>query len=341
MRKDFQSAAILSVIILIFMIVVPSFIIKAIPVRATEEKENEGTEVQENNYISLSGTDTIKVYITKEDKVVDVPIEEYVKGVVSGEMPAGFEVEALKAQSVATRTYVAAKRGRPCDIAKGGDVCDTTHCQVYIGKEERITKWEDKGQEYWDKISKAVDETKGKVLAYNKELVQYPQFFSTSSGMTENAKDVFSSDLPYLVSTESAGEEEVAPRFNGEVKLDINKFVETINAKFQDAKLTVNNLSEQINIISRSDAGGVKEIKVGEATVRGLDFRLAIGLNSTNFQYTISSEEIIFETKGYGHGVGMSQWGANVMAKNGSDYSSILKHYYTGIDLEELKFNEQ
>lgn len=341
MRKDFQSAAILSVIILIFMIVVPSFIIKAIPVRATEEKENEGTEVQENNYISLSGTDTIKVYITKEDKVVDVPIEEYVKGVVSGEMPAGFEVEALKAQSVATRTYVAAKRGRPCDIAKGGDVCDTTHCQVYIGKEERITKWEDKGQEYWDKISKAVDETKGKVLAYNKELVQYPQFFSTSSGMTENAKDVFSSDLPYLVSTESTGEEEVAPRFNGEVKLDINKFVETINAKFQDAKLTVNNLSEQINIISRSDAGGVKEIKVGEATVRGLDFRLAIGLNSTNFQYTISSEEIIFETKGYGHGVGMSQWGANVMAKNGSDYSSILKHYYTGIDLEELKFNEQ
>lgn len=340
MRKDFQSTAILSVIILIFMIVVPSFIIKAIPVRATEEKENEEVEVQENNYISLSGTDTIKVYITKEDKVVEVPIEEYVKSVVSGEMPAGFEVEALKAQSVAARTYVAAKRGRPCDIAKGGDVCDTTHCQVYIGKEERITKWEDKGQEYWDKISKAVDETKGKVLAYNKELVQYPQFFSTSSGMTENSKDVFSSDLPYLVSTESTGEEEVAPRFNGELKLDINKFVETINTKFQDSKLTVNNLSEQINIISRSDAGGVKEIKVGGATVRGLDFRLAIGLNSTNFQYTIINDDIIFATKGYGHGVGMSQWGANVMAKNGSDYSSILKHYYTGTELEELKFNE-
>lgn len=340
MRKDFQSAAILSVIILIFMIVVPSFIIKAIPVRATDEKENDELKVQEDNYISLSGTDTIKVYITKEDKVVEVPIEEYVKSVVSGEMPAGFEVEALKAQSVAARTYVAAKRGRPCDIAKGGDVCDTTHCQVYIGKEERITKWEDKGQEYWDKISKAVDETKGKVLAYNKELVQYPQFFSTSSGMTENSKDVFSGDLPYLVSTESIGEEEVAPRFNGEVKLDINKFVETINAKFQDAKLTVNNLSEQINIISRSNAGGVKEIKLGEATVRGLDFRLAIGLNSTNFQYTISNDAIIFTTKGYGHGVGMSQWGANVMAKNGSDYSSILKHYYTGIELEELKFNE-
>ena len=340
MRKDFQSTAILSVIILIFMIVVPSFIIKAIPVRATEEKENEEVEVQENNYISLSGTDTIKVYITKEDKVVEVPIEEYVKSVVSGEMPAGFEVEALKAQSVAARTYVAAKRGRPCDIAKGGDVCDTTHCQVYIGKEERITKWEDKGEEYWDKISKAVDETKGKVLAYNKELVQYPQFFSTSSGMTENSKDVFSSDLPYLVSTESTGEEEVAPRFNGELKLDINKFVETINTKFQDSKLTVNNLSEQINIISRSDAGGVKEIKVGESTVSGLDLRLAIGLNSTNFQYTIINDDIIFATKGYGHGVGMSQWGANVMAKNGSDYSSILKHYYTGIELEELKFNE-
>ena len=339
MKKDFQSAAILSAIILIFMIIAPSFIIKALPANDTSEKDDEKVESEENNYINLSGTDTIKVYITKEDKVVDIKIEEYVKSVVSGEMPASFGIEALKAQAVAARTYVAAKRGRPCDIAKGGDVCDTTHCQVYIGKEERIAKWDGAGQENWDKISKAVDETKGIVLSYDKELVQYPQFFSTSSGKTENSRDVFSGDIPYLVSTESTGEE-VAPRFKGELLLNSSDFVEKINSKFQDAKLTVDNLSEQIEIVSRSDAGGIKEIKIGGATVRGLDFRLAIGLNSTNFQYTISNNEIIFESKGYGHGVGMSQWGANIMAKNGSEYNSILKHYYTGVELKELKFNE-
>ena len=339
MKKDFQSAAILSAIILIFMIIAPSFIIKALPANDTSEKDDEKVESEENNYINLSGTDTIKVYITKEDKVVDIKIEEYVKSVVSGEMPASFGIEALKAQAVAARTYVAAKRGRPCDIAKGGDVCDTTHCQVYIGKEERIAKWDGAGQENWDKISKAVDETKGIVLSYDKELVQYPQFFSTSSGKTENSRDVFSGDIPYLVSTESTGEE-VAPRFKGELSLNISDFVEKINSKFQDAKLTVNNLSEQIEIVSRSDAGGIKEIKIGGATIRGLDFRLAIGLNSTNFQYTISNNEIIFESKGYGHGVGMSQWGANIMSKNGSEYNSILKHYYTGVELKEIKFNE-
>ncbi|VYU21018.1 Amidase enhancer precursor [Clostridium tertium] len=339
MKKDFQSAAILSAIILIFMIIAPSFIIKALPANDTSEKDDEKVESEENNYINLSGTDTIKVYITKEDKVVDIKIEEYVKSVVSGEMPASFGIEALKAQAVAARTYVAAKRGRPCDIAKGGDVCDTTHCQVYIGKEEKIAKWDGAGQENWDKISKAVDETKGIVLSYDKELVQYPQFFSTSSGKTENSRDVFSGDIPYLVSTESTGEE-VAPRFKGELSLNISDFVEKINSKFQDAKLTVNNLSEQIEIVSRSDAGGIKEIKIGGATIRGLDFRLAIGLNSTNFQYTISNNEIIFESKGYGHGVGMSQWGANIMSKNGSEYNSILKHYYTGVELKEIKFNE-
>ncbi|WP_156626315.1 stage II sporulation protein D [Clostridium tertium] len=321
------------------MIIAPSFIIKALPANDTSEKDDEKVESEENNYINLSGTDTIKVYITKEDKVVDIKIEEYVKSVVSGEMPASFGIEALKAQAVAARTYVAAKRGRPCDIAKGGDVCDTTHCQVYIGKEEKIAKWDGAGQENWDKISKAVDETKGIVLSYDKELVQYPQFFSTSSGKTENSRDVFSGDIPYLVSTESTGEE-VAPRFKGELSLNISDFVEKINSKFQDAKLTVNNLSEQIEIVSRSDAGGIKEIKIGGATIRGLDFRLAIGLNSTNFQYTISNNEIIFESKGYGHGVGMSQWGANIMSKNGSEYNSILKHYYTGVELKEIKFNE-
>lgn len=330
-----------SFLVLILMIIVPLVVIKSSPVGAAEENKINSIEdmkTGEEGVISLSGSETIKVYITKEDKVIEVPLEDYVKSVVSGEMPASFDFEALKAQSVAARTYVAAKRGRPCNEAKGGDVCDTTHCQVYINKESRLEKWGNKGSENWEKISRAVDETKGKVLSYNNELVQYPQFFSTSSGKTENSIDVFSGDIPYLVSTESKGEE-AAPKYVGEFKFDTIKFINEINSRYPDAKLSQENLQDNIEILSRSDAGGVKEIRIGKVKIKGMDLRLALGLNSANFEFKVNDEEIVFNCKGYGHGVGMSQWGANAMAKEGNSYEEILKHYYTGIELREVEFN--
>lgn len=342
MKKDFISTIIFSSIILIFMIVAPIIIVKSLPVTSGVSDEDEkGKEVfnQEDNNITIDGNSNIKVHLTNEDKVIEVEIEEYVKSVVSGEMPASFNEEALKAQAVAARTYVASKKLKPCPNANGGDVCDSTHCQVYISKEERIRTWDDKGNEYWDKISKAVEETKGLVLAYNNELVMYPQFFSTSSGNTENAVDVFSNDIPYLVSVESNGEE-VAPKFQKEFTFEINDFINKINNLYSEANLSINNLSDNIEIISRSDAGGIKEIRFGEYTAKGSDFRLSFGLSSTNFEYSIEGNNIIFKCKGYGHGVGMSQWGANIMGKNGVKYDEILKHYYTDVEIEELKFKE-
>ena len=339
MRKQFPYTLFFSILILIFMIVAPMIIIKSMPVKASSEEDNSSSISENNNLITINGSENIKVYITKEDRMEEVPIEDYVKSVVSGEMPASFSDEALKAQAVAARTYIMSKRSRPCDIAKGGDVCDTTHCQVYISKNERLEKWGEKANEYWDKISKAVDDTKGMVLSYDNELVLYPQFFSTSSGYTENAVDVFSNDVPYLVSTESSGEE-IAPKYEAETPFNINDFVNKVNEKYPSAELTAENIQGNIEIVSRSDAGGVKEIRLGKTKIRGLDFRLAFGLNSTNFEYTVSGEQIIFKCKGYGHGVGMSQWGANVMAKNGSNYEEILKHYYKGIELKEIKFKE-
>lgn len=340
--RDLVELGLFSTLVLIFMIVIPMIVIKSSSVSALEETSQNGIEdnvgSNENKFITLSGNDVIKVYITNEDKIVDIPLEEYVKSVVSGEMPASFEIEALKAQAIAARTYVSAKRTRPCNNAKGGDVCDTTHCQVYISKEIRLEKWENSSSENWSKISEAVDATKGLVLAYNSELVQYPQFFSTSSGKTENAVDVFSSDVPYLVSTESKGEE-IAPKYTDESKFNIDDFVNKINSKYADANISKDNLQGNIEVLSRSDAGGVKEIRFGKAKVKGTDFRLSFGLNSTNFDFKISGNEVIFNCRGYGHGVGMSQWGANVMAKDGKKYDEILKHYYTGIDLKEVKFN--
>lgn len=340
--EGFASLIFFSTLVLISMIAIPMFVIRSSPVSALEEAPVDNTEVdvkiEENNFVTLTGNDVVKVHLTKEDKIIEVPLEEYVKSVVSGEMLASFESEALKAQAVAARTYVASKKIRPCNEAKGGDVCDTTHCQVFITKESRLEKWGDKGNEYWAKISEAVDATKGMVLTYDNELVQYPQFFSTSSGMTENAVDVFSSAVPYLVSTDSKGEE-IAPKFTSEFKFNISEFVSNINSKYEDAKMSEDNLQSNIEILSRSDAGGVKEIRFGGAKVKGADFRLAFGLSSTNFQFSISGSDIIFTCKGYGHGVGMSQWGANVMAKDGKEYEEILKHYYTGVELKEVKFN--
>ena len=339
MRKEFTSIIFFSLLIILFMIVAPTAIIKSMPAKAISEEVIPPTVDETNNFISLDGNDIIKVYITNENKIEEVPIEEYVKSVVSGEMPASFSDEALKAQAVAARTYIAAKRLKACDKANGADVCDTTHCQVYISKKIRLEKWDSNANENWEKISKAVEDTSGKVLTYNNELVLYPQFFSTSSGMTENSVDVFSGDIPYLVSTESKGEE-IAPKYESEFPFNISEFVNKINEKYPEAELTTDNLQGNIEILTRSTAGGIKEIRFGKTKVKGTDFRLAFGLSSTNFEYSINNDEIIFKCKGYGHGVGMSQWGANVMAKNGSNYEEILKHYYTGIELKELKFNK-
>ncbi len=338
MKRDIISNVVSSILILVLMIFVPTFIIKSIPAKANDKEEVLET-TEENKDIILKGKEIIRVNITKENRIEEVPIEEYVKSVVSGEMLATFDEEALKAQAIAARTYIASKRLRPCDIANGGDVCDTTHCQVYISKAERFEKWGSNAEEYWNKISNAVDDTKGMVLTYNKELVLYPQFFSTSSGMTENAVDVFSNSVPYLVSTESKGEE-IAPKFQSDFPFSISEFINKINDKYPDANINAENLKDNIQILSRSEAGGVKEIRIGKIKVRGLDFRLALGLTSTNFQYDINENEIVFKCKGYGHGVGMSQWGANVMAKNGSNYKEILTHYYTGVDITKAIFKE-
>ena len=339
MKKDIASTIFFSILIIILMIVTPMFIIKTMPAKANSEETPVPDKNEENNNIILKGDETIRVNITKENRIEEVPLEEYVKSVVSGEMPATFNDEALKAQAIAARTYVASKKIKACNLSEGADVCDTTHCQVYISKESRLEKWESNANENWDKISKAVDATKGMVLTYNNELVLYPQFFSTSSGMTENAVDVFSSDVPYLVSTDSKGEE-VAPRFESESPFDINEFVNKINEKYPEAELSASNLQGNIEIINRSEAGGVKEIRLGKTKVKGSEFRLAIGLNSTNFEYSINNESIVFKCKGYGHGVGMSQWGANVMGKNGSKYTEILTHYYTGVNIKNLLFKE-
>ncbi|MBL4932670.1 stage II sporulation protein D [Clostridium paridis] len=291
---------------------------------------------QESKQVEGKDFSKVTVYKTKTGTTEKVDLEVYVLGVLSGEMPAAFDEEALKAQAVAARTFAMKRILYPCTEAKGADVCDTVHCQVFMSKEDRVSKWDkDKSEEYWKKLEDAVSATKGKVLTYNGELVLYPQFFSTSWGKTEDAEAVLSTALPYLQSVDSPGEE-VAPKFKSSITISSKEFVEKINNKYKEAKLAVNNIKDSIKIVSKNPGGSVNEVKVGGVTIKGTEFRSLLSLNSANFTFSFSNKGIEIQSFGYGHGVGMSQWGANVMAKSGVKYEDILKHYYKGIELKDV-----
>lgn len=289
------------------------------------------------------GGPKIKVYISSEDNIVELNLEEYVRGVVSGEMPAEFSFEAIKAQAVAARTFGLAHMslygGHPYNGAKGADVTDTVECQVYLDKDKRIASWPvSKQGEYWNKITKAVTDTEGEVLTYNGDLVLNPYFFSTSSGKTENSIDVFSFDEPYLKSVDSPGEN-ISPRYVNKFTFSYSDFVKKMNEGIPGSNLKVSNLKDSVKILKRSSPNGVvQSVKAGSKTVEGTKLRWILGLSSYSYTFKFDGKQVIVTSLGYGHGVGMSQWGANAMAKSGSDYKKILTHYYTGVKIEKLKY---
>lgn len=284
--------------------------------------------------------DSVKVYVSSKDKVEELPLEEYIKGVVSSEMPLNFNKEALKAQAIAARTYTVAHvlSGSGCSNSPGADLCDSVHCQVYTPKDVKMAQLGGMAEARWSLVEEVVEETRGMVISYGGKVIEGAFYFSTSSGKTENVEDVFSKELPYLKSVDSEGEE-VAPRYSESKNVDLNRFVTVINSNYPDAGLSPSNLQGQISIQSYTDGGCVKEIKVGNVTITGVKFRKLFGLNSANFNLEFLSNEVVISCRGFGHGVGMSQWGANIMAGNGSTCEEIIKHYYTGVDI--TKINEE
>ncbi|MDS0528331.1 stage II sporulation protein D [Clostridium sp. SHJSY1] len=288
--------------------------------------------------VEISGTNKVKMYDTKKQQVIEIQLEDYVAGVVSAEVPADFGDEALKAQAIAARTFYFSRRLSPCSEAHGGEICDSTHCQVYMSKEERMNSWDKSdAQKNWDKIVSAVDATKGEVLVYDGEIVKHPQFFAISSGKTENSIDVFSDDIPYLKSTDSPGEE-IAKKYETATEVKNGDFVSKVNSVYPKANLNEKNIKSSINILSRTEGGGIKEIQIGNVKLTGVEFRKIFNINSTNFTLVYENSKIKIDCKGYGHGVGMSQWGANVMAKEGKTCDEILKHYYTGVEIDKIKY---
>ncbi|QAT42134.1 stage II sporulation protein D [Aminipila luticellarii] len=278
----------------------------------------------------------IRVYRHTYGVTEVVPFEDYVKGVVAGEMPSNFETEALKAQAVAARTYSLSKIIRSGD---GGNppahpdapLCDDTHCQVYRSVYDLTAlKGDNWMQKSWPKICKAVDSTKGQLMYYDGQLAEQALFHSSSGGRTENSEDVFASAVPYLRSVDSPYEE--GATHQEETKYFSTKdFIYLINLKYPDRKLSAP--ISKVEIVSKSDGGRVEEIKVNNSSYQGRELRDALGLSSANFKISLSNGTITITSTGFGHGVGMSQYGANGMAQRGSNYKEILAHYYTGVKI--------
>ena len=329
------------ILVFVLIIVVPMFIGNKESVSdkedPSENKESKSNEELEIKSIDIKDCENIKVYISNSKKVVNMKMDDYLTGVVAAEMPAAFDEEALKAQVVAARTFAINHiLYKPCNKSKEADICDSVHCQVYVDKEKKIEEWsKNKGEEYWSKIKEAVESTENEVLSYKGKLVEYPQYFAVSGGRTEDSKEVFSIDVPYLKSKESKGEE-VAPKFSSSLKIKNSELIKKINNAYPKCNINQKNLASSIKINSRTEGGNVKEITVGNENVTGIEFRQILGLNSANFTIDIQNTYSTINCLGYGHGVGMSQWGANVKAKEGKSYKEILEYYYEGVNVEKI-----
>ena len=284
-----------------------------------------------------SQSPTISVYNSKTGKVQNMDIETFLYGVLSMEMSSEFSEEALKAQAVAARTYIIYKMENNMKAGhKGADICtDYNHCQAYASyeelKEQKGDKWI---RESYPIIKQAVDDTKGQILTYNDKAI-LPLYFSTSSGMTENSEDVFMTNYPYLKSVSSPYEEN-SPKYYTESVIDISRFIDILKNKYGDISISKNDLKNKIKLIDRTTAGSVKSIQIGNKQLTGRDIRSIFDLNSSNFDISFAEDIVVFKVKGYGHGVGMSQWGAEGMANNSYTYDEILFHYYTNTDIKDM-----
>lgn len=263
--------------------------------------------------------------VSMDDKLMQMDVEDYLVGVVAAEMPASYEMEALKAQAVAARTRVSDGR---CLSNPGADVCtNSACCQGYMDEQERQEKWGVDAIEYGARIAEAVEATRGMIMLYDGKPIEV-LYHAVSGGMTENVEEVFANALPYLRSVESPGEEN-ASSFETVQVFAKHAIVEAFPDAAQDGKL-------QLEILERTESGRVAFIRVGRLTMTGRLFRSALNLKSTNFELSERGDEIVITQRGYGHGVGMSQAGANAMALAGSDFETILAHYYTGVTLGQM-----
>ena len=301
------------IIFTLIIIIIPFFIIAIYNLNKVEEIEL--------NYINNT---TIRVKRLKTDTIETIPLESYIVGVLAGEMPIYFEKEALKAQAVASRSYAIKRIEYNKD--KEYDVVDSIMNQVYLDEDYLKEAWGNNYVVNINKLRSAVNETIDECLTYDDKVID-ALFFSTSNGYTEDADLVFNLNLPYLKSVESKWDEKESSAFSTTTVIPLNKFYEKLNLKY--------NKELKVEIIKRSPTNRVLELKINNQKFTGKDLYNSLSLRSTDFIITQIGTNVFIDMKGYGHGVGMSQYGALGMAKEGYSYKDILSHYYQNTTIKK------
>ncbi|WP_342415781.1 stage II sporulation protein D [Paenibacillus sp. FSL R10-2782] len=276
----------------------------------------------------------VRVYVTSAGRTETLPMEQYIVGVVAAEMPPSFEGEALKAQAIAARTFIARRlladdtSGAPA----GADVTDTVKHQAYISKAKLDREWGTSGKSAeLAKIRQAVRDTKDTIMVYEGKPIT-ASFFSTSNGYTENSEDVWAKAVPYLRSVSSPWDKQLAPRYAETVTLSLQNVLDRLGlSRTAIAASTGGGSMPEIRVLSKTKGHRIKQIEVGGTVFTGPEIRNKLGLRSAEFTWKAEGDRIAITTYGYGHGVGMSQWGANGMAREGHTATQILLHYYTGV----------
>ncbi|CAH2713907.1 hypothetical protein BACCIP111895_01061 [Neobacillus rhizosphaerae] len=268
----------------------------------------------------------VAVFRSAKSKIEKVPLEDYLVGVVAAEMPAEFKQEALKAQALTARTYIVKrlltkdKMGTP----KGAQVTDTPIHQAYKSDDQLRKEWGMKYDEKKKKILEAVRATSGQILTYKGEVIT-ATFFSTSNGYTENSEDYWPSTYPYLRSVSSPWDK-TSPKFNFQKVLTVKEFEAKMGVKIGSSG-TIG------KIVEKTAGKRVGKVDFNGKVLSGKDIRDKLDLKSSDFAWERKGNNIVITTKGFGHGVGMSQYGANGMAEEGADYKKIVKHYYQGVEI--------
>ena len=292
-----------------------------------------GKEFDEKNTIEYKANQTIRVKYSKTGNVVAMDINDYLRGVVPSEMPPSYNIEALKAQAIVARTYTIYQIKHNSQKHENADICDNyACCQAWISKEERFTKWkQEEAEQNWNKIVDCVNSTTNKIVTYNGEPIN-AFFHSNSGGITESSVNVWGGiDYPYLKAVETAGEDGYT-QFASQVQLKKDELLKKLKETYSDCEIDFSK-EDCVKIIDYTTSGRVKTIKFGNKEIAGTEARKILGLKSTNFIVEIGENEITFSVKGNGHGVGMSQYGA----ESGANYEEIIKHFYTNVEITELK----
>lgn len=311
---------------LVLGILIPSLLVAALRDKVFPHSGNE-------NYADPTRTDVVLssgIIISDEDGTLSkMPLEDYVLSVVLREMPAGFEIEALKAQAVVARTY-ALRRVQSGGKHGNAAVCTMPSCCQGVCTPDEYLK-SGGTQESIDKVKEAVEATAGLVLVYKNELID-ATYFSCSGGSTEDAQAVWGTDVPYLQSVKSPGEEE-AKHYVDTVEFSSYEFLSRLGfADCREKKVTIGQ-------IVYTDGDGIDIIDICGTQFSGVELRKLLGLRSTSFLISAVGDTVTITTKGFGHRVGMSQYGADAMAANGASFQEILLHYYQGVELIPFDFD--